>query len=306
MLGNATIHRDLWATVVGDDRSSRSSSSSSAGRSRSTCGSLTRVSRASSPRLSVVPLFIPVVIASYAMLVFYASDGFMRSLAYHAGWHGFPTLGYTLWCVVLAEIWVNVPFGVLMMSSGLNCGAEQPDRGGARLRREHAAGRALDPPAHERDSDRDRRDIHRDLRAREFHRAVSHRPDRAEPARSVDEQLLLGVQPAAAGGGARDRGLRARARDRCCLRLGECAHRQALRESAQRPTSSASSSRGVGRRVLWFVFVAVAARVHGRPDRVARPACLFGPLALPAAASERVDAQRGGARCSTIRTSAIR
>jgi len=70
--------------------------------------------------LSVIPLFIPVVIASYAILTFYAATGFMRTLAYHIGWHSFPTLGYTLWAVVIAEIWVNVPFGVLMMSSGLN------------------------------------------------------------------------------------------------------------------------------------------------------------------------------------------
>jgi ABC-type spermidine/putrescine transport system permease subunit I len=70
--------------------------------------------------LSVVPLFIPVVIASYAMLVFWQSDGFVKTLAYHLGWHSFPTYGYTLTCVVFGEIWVNVPFGVLMMSSGLN------------------------------------------------------------------------------------------------------------------------------------------------------------------------------------------
>jgi ABC-type spermidine/putrescine transport system permease subunit I len=70
--------------------------------------------------LSVIPLFIPVVIASYAILTFYAATGFMRTLAYHIGWHSFPTLGYTLWCVLLAEVWVNIPFGVLMMSSGLS------------------------------------------------------------------------------------------------------------------------------------------------------------------------------------------
>jgi ABC-type spermidine/putrescine transport system permease subunit I len=70
--------------------------------------------------LSVVPLFIPVVIASYAILVFYSSDGFVRTAFHHLGWDGFPTLGYSLTCVTIGEIWVNVPFGVLMMSSGLN------------------------------------------------------------------------------------------------------------------------------------------------------------------------------------------
>jgi ABC-type spermidine/putrescine transport system permease subunit I len=70
--------------------------------------------------LSVIPLFIPVVIASYAILIFYASDGFLKTLAYHVGWNGFPTIGYSLNAVVIGEVWVNVPFGVLMMSSGLN------------------------------------------------------------------------------------------------------------------------------------------------------------------------------------------
>ncbi|MGN6799892.1 MAG: ABC transporter permease, partial [Gaiellaceae bacterium] len=70
--------------------------------------------------LSVIPLFIPVVMASYAILTFYAATGFMKTLAYHLGWHSFPTLGYTLTAVVIGEIWVNVPFGVLLMSSGLN------------------------------------------------------------------------------------------------------------------------------------------------------------------------------------------
>ncbi len=70
--------------------------------------------------LSVVPLFIPVVIAGYATLVFYSSDGFVRTVAYRLGFHGFPTLGYTLTCVLIAQVWVSIPFGVLMMSSGLN------------------------------------------------------------------------------------------------------------------------------------------------------------------------------------------
>jgi ABC-type spermidine/putrescine transport system permease subunit I len=70
--------------------------------------------------LSVVPLFIPVVIAGYASLIFYSSDGFLRTVFYRLGYHDFPTLGYTLWCILIAQVWVSIPFGVLMMSSGLN------------------------------------------------------------------------------------------------------------------------------------------------------------------------------------------
>jgi ABC-type spermidine/putrescine transport system permease subunit I len=70
--------------------------------------------------LSVVPLFIPVVIASYSMFIFYGPDGFIRTVMYRIGFLGFPNLGYTTTLVTLGEIWVNIPFGVLMMTSGLN------------------------------------------------------------------------------------------------------------------------------------------------------------------------------------------
>jgi ABC-type spermidine/putrescine transport system permease subunit I len=119
ILGNATIHRDLWATVWVTVAATLVVVVVSWAIALYLRLSDTRLARIVSA-LAVVPLFIPVVIASYAMLVFYSSDGFMRSVAYHLGWHSFPTLGYTLWCVLLAEIWVNIPFGVLMMSSGLS------------------------------------------------------------------------------------------------------------------------------------------------------------------------------------------
>ncbi|REF35090.1 ABC transporter permease [Thermasporomyces composti] len=69
--------------------------------------------------LAVVPLFIPVVIASYAILTFYASDGFVRTVAALLGWESAPTFSYTMVAVTIAQVWVNLPFGVLMMTSGL-------------------------------------------------------------------------------------------------------------------------------------------------------------------------------------------
>ncbi len=68
--------------------------------------------------LAVVPLFIPVVIASYAILTFYSTDGFPRTVAHWLGL-GFPSLGYTMTGVVIGQVWVNLPFGVLMVTSGL-------------------------------------------------------------------------------------------------------------------------------------------------------------------------------------------
>lgn len=69
--------------------------------------------------LSVVPMFIPVVIASYAILTFYAGDGFLRTVADQLGWHSAPVLSYKMSAVTLGSIWVNLPFAVLMIASGL-------------------------------------------------------------------------------------------------------------------------------------------------------------------------------------------
>ena len=119
VLGNTTVHRDLiatvWVTIV-VTLVVVAISWTIALYLRLTDSWIARTVSA----LSVVPLFIPVVIASYAMLIFCGSDGFIKTVAFHLGMHNFPTLGYTLTCVTLGEIWVNVPFGVLMMSSGLN------------------------------------------------------------------------------------------------------------------------------------------------------------------------------------------
>lgn len=69
--------------------------------------------------LAVVPLFIPVVIASYGILQFWSYGGFVKTIASALGMPSFPSLGYSLQLVVIAEVWVSVPFGVLMISSGL-------------------------------------------------------------------------------------------------------------------------------------------------------------------------------------------
>ncbi len=69
--------------------------------------------------LSVVPLFIPVVIASFAIRQFYAGNGFPRTIASMAGWDSFPTISYTMTAVTIGEVWTQLPFGVLLIASGL-------------------------------------------------------------------------------------------------------------------------------------------------------------------------------------------
>ncbi len=68
--------------------------------------------------LAVVPLFIPVVISSWAILTFYSGDGFVRSLFAHLGVDG-PTWAYTIVAVVIGSVWTSLPFAVLMVASGL-------------------------------------------------------------------------------------------------------------------------------------------------------------------------------------------
>ncbi|WP_231916048.1 ABC transporter permease [Microbacterium karelineae] len=68
--------------------------------------------------LGIVPLFIPVVIASWAILTFYSGDGFVRSVFAQFGVDG-PVFGFTLTGVVIASVWVNLPFALLMATSGM-------------------------------------------------------------------------------------------------------------------------------------------------------------------------------------------
>jgi ABC-type spermidine/putrescine transport system permease subunit I len=68
--------------------------------------------------IAVIPLFIPVVIASWAILTFYESDGFIRSVFALFGAQG-PTWGFTVTAIVIGSVWTSLPFAVLMVSSGL-------------------------------------------------------------------------------------------------------------------------------------------------------------------------------------------
>lgn len=68
--------------------------------------------------LAVVPLFIPVVIAAWAIYTFYSGDGFMRSFFSQIG-VDFPSISFTPTAIVVGSIWTSLPFCVLMVASGL-------------------------------------------------------------------------------------------------------------------------------------------------------------------------------------------
>ena len=68
--------------------------------------------------LSLVPLFVPVVIAAYAIRTFYDGNGFIKALLTYVG-IDFPTLTMTSTAVIIGSVWTSLPFAILMVASGL-------------------------------------------------------------------------------------------------------------------------------------------------------------------------------------------
>lgn len=73
--------------------------------------------------LYLVPMFVPVVIASYAAITFYVDRGFLNGLL-HAVGIPFASPAYKPTGVIITQVWFNIPFAVLMLGSGLD-GIEQ-------------------------------------------------------------------------------------------------------------------------------------------------------------------------------------
>jgi ABC-type spermidine/putrescine transport system permease subunit I len=73
--------------------------------------------------LYLIPMFVPVVIASYAAITFYVDRGFLAGLLHVVG-IGYVSPAYKPSGVVITQIWFNIPFAVLMLGSGLD-GIEQ-------------------------------------------------------------------------------------------------------------------------------------------------------------------------------------
>lgn len=69
--------------------------------------------------LFVVPMFVPAVISSYALLTFWQNHGRLAGLLYPLGLHEVNLPGGTNLAVVLGLVWTNLPFGVLMIAAGL-------------------------------------------------------------------------------------------------------------------------------------------------------------------------------------------
>lgn len=69
--------------------------------------------------LYTVPMFVPVVIATYALVTFWETNGKLAALLHAAGLGDSWLPGFTSGGVVLGLVWTNLPFAVIMIGSGL-------------------------------------------------------------------------------------------------------------------------------------------------------------------------------------------
>ena len=69
--------------------------------------------------LYLIPMFVPVVIASYAMITFYVDHGIFQAVLFHLGL-GYASPVYATPGIVIGEVWTSIPFAVLMLGSGLD------------------------------------------------------------------------------------------------------------------------------------------------------------------------------------------
>ena len=67
--------------------------------------------------LSLTPLFIPVVISSWALYTFYGSAGLYRTVFNSFGLD-IPQITSTMLAVIIGSIWTSLPFAILMVTSG--------------------------------------------------------------------------------------------------------------------------------------------------------------------------------------------
>jgi putative spermidine/putrescine transport system permease protein len=69
--------------------------------------------------LFTIPLFVPVVIASFAMITFFVNHGMVSTILYRLGIVRFPPLVYNATGIVLTEVWTTIPFAILILGAGL-------------------------------------------------------------------------------------------------------------------------------------------------------------------------------------------
>jgi putative spermidine/putrescine transport system permease protein len=122
LLASSFVRDDLWLTVwisIGSVILTSAVAYVLALYVRFGSGPLPKIVRS----LYLVPMFVPVVIASYAAITFYVDRGVLAAVL-HAVGLPFASPAYRPSGVVITQVWYNIPFAVLMLGSGLD-GIEQ-------------------------------------------------------------------------------------------------------------------------------------------------------------------------------------
>ncbi len=65
-----------------------------------------------------LPIFIPSIIATYALINLYQQHGWLNSILEAIGVSQYPKIVFTGTAIVLAQIWFHVPFTTLLLTSG--------------------------------------------------------------------------------------------------------------------------------------------------------------------------------------------
>jgi len=69
--------------------------------------------------LYLVPMFVPGIIAVYALITFYGDNGLLEAMLNKVGVE-YQSVIRRDWGIVLGQVWTGIPFAVLMLSSGLD------------------------------------------------------------------------------------------------------------------------------------------------------------------------------------------
>ena len=69
--------------------------------------------------LYLIPMFVPVVIASYALITFYVDHGELQAIANGLGLP-YTSPVYAAPGIIIGQVWANIPFAVLLLGSGLD------------------------------------------------------------------------------------------------------------------------------------------------------------------------------------------
>ncbi|TVY01891.1 ABC transporter permease [Paenibacillus cremeus] len=70
-------------------------------------------------RLYFIPMFIPSVIGTYGIISMYSNHGWLARLVMLLGGESFPKIIYSYSGILLANLWFNIPFTTMMLSSAL-------------------------------------------------------------------------------------------------------------------------------------------------------------------------------------------